>query len=378
MSKPVVKDRVYRHLLQKLANEEWLPGQELPSLRATGQELRVSHHPVHLVWQQAIQQKLVERRGRKTFVAEGATERARNLLAQSAAQAKSKRLAILISSHFHVPLSQATCPFQAKLADAVVSASRRAGYQADVISIYKTDQLSQASRIARSYDAAFVIGLSPQHLILMAYLAESGLPMLTFQRRIDGINIPSLSIDEFGAAKQVARQFVNEGHTNVTMVTPLYADVMLDPRLVAYEGWLEGLREAGIYDQCIMPLVFVGRHGTTQTVEKLVQLRPAITGLLFGVPPVLAHLAKKAPLFSRLAVPGDISIAAMSTLGRVPLPEHYPLITSFEVEWERVGACAIEMFDKMMAGRARPKNIRIPLRLQRAESIGPPPSGAGR
>ena len=205
MRKPVVKDRIFRYLLQKLANGEWQSGQALPSLRRTSYELRVSHQPVHLVWQEAVERGLLTKNsGGETIAAPGATELARAILADIAAKARTRRLAILLPQNFTIPLNPTVAPLQSQLVRAIIDAGRERDYKCEIVSMKESDQLEQASRIVHNFDAAFVVELSTQYLVTITNMFESGLPTLLYQRKVPGINIPSLITDDYSAAKRLA------------------------------------------------------------------------------------------------------------------------------------------------------------------------------
>ncbi|MBN2583809.1 MAG: substrate-binding domain-containing protein [Planctomycetes bacterium] len=373
MRKPVVKDRVHRYLLQKLATGEWTPGKVLPSLRKTSYELRVSHQPVHQVWQEAVEQGLLARNAHgEAMVTEQAPALAREMLANLARKTDLKRLAILVPPRFAVPLNPEVAPLQSQLVHAVTAAGTACGYECQVVGIQDTDQLDQASRIVHSYDAAFIVELSPQYLAVMTHLAECGLPSLMYQRKIPGVNIPSLTTDDYGAAKRLVELLVNNGHRNITFVTTLHYETIMDDRVLARRGWQDAVESTGILGDCVMPVVY-DRLPNSLLLEKVLALRPRITGLVVTSPSFLQALAT-GHQFSGLRIPEDLSVAVTSTVSHVPFPPQFPPITCFEVDWQRAGQCAIEIFDRMISGETHPRNIRVPLRLQLTESIGPAPT----
>lgn len=376
MRKPIISERVLRHLLQNLAAGRWPAGGPLPSLRAAAHSLRVSVKPVLRAWQQALAEGLIEKdpRGRARVAAD-APRRARVLLADPAVGKRTKRLAILMSHRLAATLSPTRTPFQWKLVDAASRAGSRRGYAAEVIGMLDTDQFGQAQDIAHRYDAAFVIELSPEYLALIGYLREDALPILMFQRKVPGLSVPSLTTDDYSAAQQLVGLLVERGHTNVSFLLSQRHEVIMDRRLSGHRGWMDALRQAGILEQCVMPVVGGSGRDLPLLLDRLLALRPRVTGIVLESPAMLGTMADY-PHSAAVRVPRDLSIAATSTVSHIPVPAGYPPITCFEVDWQRAGQCAIEMFDRMIAGTANPKNIRVPLRLVLTDSIGPPPGGA--
>jgi len=287
MRKSVVKDRVQRYLLQKLATGEWVPGQVLPSLRKVSYELRVSHQPVYLVWQEAVAQGLLTRNAREeAIVTDKGPDLARTMLADLAHSNKLKRLAILQPHVFSVPPNPQIAPLQYQLVLAVSAAATARGYKSRIIQLQETDQLQQAAAVVHGYDAAFIVELSPQYLPVVTHLTESGLPTLMYQRKIPGVSIPSLTTDDCGAAKRLVELFANNGHRNISFITSLHADTIMDARNLAWHGWMEALESTGIMPTCVMPLLF-DRGGQTVLIDKLIALRPRITGLVVSTPQTL-------------------------------------------------------------------------------------------
>lgn len=105
MRKPVIQDRVYRYLLQKLTNGQWTPGQILPSLRQVSTELRISHQSVKFAWEEAISRGLLTRSTRgAALVADKAVEIAGDQLQELTRKATTRRLAICLPAEFALPL----------------------------------------------------------------------------------------------------------------------------------------------------------------------------------------------------------------------------------------------------------------------------------
>lgn len=368
MRRPVVKDRVQRYFLQKLATGEWPPGAAIPSLRKASYELRVSHRPVYLVWREAAEQGLVTRNDKgEAIVTERGPELAKAILADLALKNDSKRLAILLSQVFKVPVDPKIAPLQSHLVQTVTEAANRRGYHCHVTNIEQSNQLQQAAEVVRSYDAAFVIGLSPVQTPFLTHLTESGLPTLMYQRKIPGVKVPSLTNDFSGAARRLAELLANNGHRNITLITTHHSEMITDSHNLPQRGWYEALEAAGILRDCAMPVLFdLGPHDIL--LEKLLMLRPRITGLVITSPTTLVSLAGM-PSFAGLRVPEDLSVAAISSVGHFDFPPVFPPVTHFDMDWPRVGQCAIEIIDQMVCGGGTPKSVRLPLQLRLTESL---------
>jgi len=372
MRKPVLRDRVSRYLLHKLAGGDWPEGSALPSLRTVSQQLRVSIHPVFRAWQWAEEQGLLQRRSRaEATVLPGAGARAQGLLADLVRKQTAKRLAILLPPSYVIPLDPTQAPLQSRLVKAVETAAADRGYQTKLLNLSARDQFAESDHILHSFDAAFVVELSPAFLVTVARLAEGKLPLVVYNRKVPGLTLPSVTTDDYAAGRRLAEQLVQLGHRNVSMITSSTRyDAIMDDKTRAERGWIDALAELGVLDQCIMPLVAEFDRGLL--LNRLLQLRPRITAIVSTAPGNEALLARDRR-FSHLRVPRDLSIALTSSSATLSLPADFPRVTSFEVDWSRAGACTMELLDQVMAGNAAAKNIRVPLHLNLTDSIGAPP-----
>jgi DNA-binding LacI/PurR family transcriptional regulator len=372
MRKPVLRDRVSRYLLHKLAGGDWPEGSPLPSLRTVSQQLRVSIHPVYRTWQWAEEQALVQRRSRaEALVAPGATSRAQALLADLARKQTAKRLAILLPPGYAIPVDAALAPFQARLVKAVETAAADRGYQTKLLNLSVRDQFAESDQLLHSFDAAFVVELSPAFLVTVARLADGKLPLVVYNRKVPGLTLPSVTTDDYAAGRRLAEQLVQLGHRNMTMITSSGRyDAIMDDKTRAERGWIDALTELDVLEHCIMPLV--AEFDRELLLGRLLQLHPRITAVVSTAPGNEALLSRDRR-FSHIRVPRDLSIALTSSSASLSLPPDFPRVTSFEVDWSRAGACTMELLDQTMAGNAAAKNIRVPLHMNLTDSIGAPP-----
>ena len=166
MRKPVIQDRVYRYLLQKLANGQWMPGRLLPSLRQISAELRISHQSVKFVWEEAARCGLMTRSPRGTAtIAANAREIAREQLQEITRKAATRHLAICLPAEFALPLDPKLGPLQAQLVNSVISAATARNFACHVIQLSATDQLQQANAIVHKFDAAFIVELDRKSVV---------------------------------------------------------------------------------------------------------------------------------------------------------------------------------------------------------------------
>jgi DNA-binding LacI/PurR family transcriptional regulator len=370
VKRPALALRVYDLVLRRIASRTWPSRRRCPSIRDLARELRVSPQPVREAFRLAAAQRLLTLGvKRRAVVLSGADRRASRLLAEHHRTAERRRLAILIPQEYF-PLTGA--PFHQQLAAAVASAAVPRGWSCRLVRIAAEDQYRQAQAVVRQFDTAFAVDPSPLKLAVLFMLGAHSFPMLSFNRCVPGIDHPVLTTNNYGASQQVGRLMADLGHRNLCFITTPkheYLDVVKS----STNGWLDFLRESGLMDSCTMPLAYYKMPAMFPLLlDRLLRQTPPITAFLLDVAADLIYIGRD-ERFSRLRIPGDVSLAVMGSTTGTPWPSRHPPVTSFEVDWDRVGCCAIEMLDQMLAGNPHPKSIRVPLNIHLTESLGPAP-----
>jgi DNA-binding LacI/PurR family transcriptional regulator len=359
--------KVQQYILSQIASGTWLEGQGIPSSRQLALRFKVSPPIVRAACRQAhADGLLVVRPSRATSVAAGATARAQSLLAVRA-RAGGHRLAILIPAKYF-PLTGA--PFQHRLAHETSLAAAGRGYRTTIVPVPDGDHAEFARQVIRHYDAAFIIEMRTANFPLAFALREQRFPVLLFNRHVAGLAAPSLNTDDYGATRRLAEMMIARGHRNLCLLaTTVYESVLGEHGIT--DGWTDYLDETGASAACILPLAFAKPRQVVAVFEQLLALRPRITAFAFSSPVLLTRMAAH-PRLQHLRVPDELSIAITGSMRDFQCPPGFPPVTSFEIDWDRAGHCAVEMIDRMLAGDAQPKDIRVPLNLQLTESIGPP------
>ncbi|MBN2561345.1 MAG: substrate-binding domain-containing protein [Phycisphaerae bacterium] len=365
----VLVPKVHRYVLSQLASEIWRDGRRVPSTRQLALRLKVSQPIVQMAYRQACRDGLLDvQPSRAARVTAGAAARAQALLATQA-RSEGRRLAILIPNKYF-PLTGA--PFQRRLAHETCLAATARGSEAAIVPVPDGDHAEFAQQVIRRYDAAFVIEMRTANIPLVFALTEQRFPVLLFNRHVAGLAAPSLNTDDYGAARKLAEAMRVRGHRNLCLLSNTVYESLLGEHGVT-DGWIDFLEETGAASECIMPLAFTKPRQIVTVFQQLLALRPRITAFVLGMPILLTRLATH-PQLQHLRVPEELSIATTGSMRSIVFPPEFPSITSFEIDWDRAGHCAVEMIDRMLAGEPQPKDIRVPLNLQLTESIGPPPA----
>lgn len=363
-------DIAFWYLVRKLASGAWSEGTRIPSLRDLAGHLRISVPTVRDACLRAGAEGLIRVRPRRPMiVSPGGPAGATQLLSDARAARRHRLLAILIPSKYF-PLTGA--PFQSRLAREVSLAATAAGFVATIVPIPPGGHTEFARQIMRRHDAAFVIEMQPENVIQVFAMTENCFPVLLFNRHIVGLPAPSLNTDDYGASRALGQHFVSRGHRNLSMIVPVqYESVLGEHSMV--DGWIDFLEESGAIRQCLMPVVYTRPRLSLAVLERLLDLRPRITGFVLNLPILLTNIITH-PRLQHLRAPDDLSVAITGSIRGITCPSWFPPITSFEIDWDRAGHCAVEMIDRMLGGDPHPKDIRVPLNLQLTDSLGPPPA----
>ena len=376
---------IFEAILRNFAAGEWAPGAPIPSMRHLASEFRTSLSTVEEVIRKAARQGLLRvRPGCATTVLPGGRANARRLWLASAARQDTHRLAILMPQHL-VPQPPAPDPtmrgwFYRTLVEALIHAGGLQQICCQVVPWPLEGQIAKAAALAKSdYAAALAIGFRPEHLISLYKLYERRFPVLTYNRKFLQFDLPSVRIDEYRAAQQLADLFVRRGHRNLCLVTHEWNSITGDDRkpVLTVQGWFDYLREHHLENECTLPVHFsdsslLGLPLYGRAFENILASSERPTAILFSHGP-WARMFLTDPRFDGLRVPEDISLAAFFNTPQPLLAERCPPLTTASVDIPRVAECAIEIASKLIAGQWETPSIRVPLTLNITASVGPPP-----
>jgi len=375
--RPTIIDEVLHRLLRGLASGMWPPGRSMPPSRRLASAFGVSPGTLRKALGEASRLGLVDvRQRRPVTVREGAAQRAERLLAQKSVRRSARQVAILMPAQL-LPLVRDA--FYALLIDALQREASRRGFDTSLVPWPAAEQMAVARSLPhKGFDAALFIGCLPAFTGSLFLMYEQGFPFVAFNRRIRGLPLPTVLIDNDEVVRRIAERLVKLGHRNLCLAASMtdLAAGQDRPGGVAH-AWLDFLHERGLIEECVLPTYFPWDRHQDLYVPAFADLmhspqRP--TAVVFE-----HHQWAGAFLgdrrFADLRVPDEVSLATVGPTRRLPSVPWCPPMSTAQVDYERVAECLIETFQKVLAGETGVPTIRLPLQLKLTESIGPAPAG---
>ncbi|MDX2914604.1 LacI family DNA-binding transcriptional regulator [Streptomyces griseiscabiei] len=168
----------------------------------------------------------------------------------------------------------------------------------------------------------------------------------------------TVSVDNYGGARQLARALVGLGYRRFAMVRASHGLRTSRDRCT---GFVEGLREFGIdVDEGFVVEAEFSRRGGGEAARELVERGLDGTELVFAVNDVMA-IGVMTALRDTGVVPGqDIAIAGFDDIGSAVDVD--PALTTVSVPLQQVGVCAMELALNIDASRIVPVSTNVVLR----------------
>ncbi|MCC8251618.1 LacI family DNA-binding transcriptional regulator [Saccharothrix luteola] len=158
---------------------------------------------------------------------------------------------------------------------------------------------------------------------------------------VSGHDLPfsTVSIDNYGGARQLARELVGLGYRRFAVVR---AHVALRTSRDRCEGLMDGLRELniGVEERFVVEAEF-SRRGGHEAGRRLTQQGLGDTELVVAVNDVMAIGVMTAFRDAGLVPGRDIAVAGFGDIG--PAVDVVPALTSVTVPLRQVGLCAVEL-----------------------------------
>ncbi|MDX3226232.1 LacI family DNA-binding transcriptional regulator [Streptomyces sp. ME19-01-6] len=169
----------------------------------------------------------------------------------------------------------------------------------------------------------------------------------------------TVSIDNYGGARQLARALVGLGYRRFAVVR---AGIGLRTSRDRCNGFVEGLREFNIdIDERFMVEAEFSRRGGCAAARELARRGLDGTELVFAVNDVMAIGAMTAFRDAGLIPGQDVAVAGFDDIG--PAVDVDPALTSVTVPLQQVGLCAMELaLSEDDASRIVPVSTNVVLR----------------
>lgn len=370
------REVVFERLLRRLAMEQWRAGGNLPPTRRLEREFRCSHETMLGALGLAAEHEVLDVRPRRPVVVrEGAPDRARSLLERLTARGELRRLAVLLPETYWPP-AQST--FFRNLVPAVTDQARRRGIEVEIIEWSLPRQLALAEGLQeRGFGAAFALGFRAEHLTSLHALREQRFPVVVFNITVPGLTVPSVNMDEYGAAQDIAATMASRGHRNLCMISQAF-DMRLKGEQHRVWGWLDYLSANGLLETSIIPVCYITpREDVMKYFGRIFGIPNRPTAVVFAYGILYEWFAGE-PSHAYVRIPERLSVATFDPVGEVVSRTGWPAVTTITLDMHRAAQCAMEMIEEVLAGKPNVRSIRVPMRMNLTESIGPPPENGPR
>jgi LacI family transcriptional regulator len=305
-----------------------------------------------------------------------AQERAQKRLKSRSGRDGRRRLAILIAEFWNPPRRNA---FYGTLVAGIQQEASRGGHSAEVVALPLRQQVETAERVVcGGYDAAIFIAFTAEYMASIIPFHESRFPLLIFNRRIPGYELPTVTLDDYGVSQRLVRHLAEMGHRNLCLVASHDCHGEVTPQPIKGRGrtigWTDALVEQGLIGDCVLPVYAPWDYEPAGIYEgmfrRLLRSTDRPTAIVFSHNPLARRFLADAE-FARLAVPEDISMATFEPATSIPHTPGRPPLTSIHIDPHRTAQCVLETVEKIITGAAHPPTIRMPFTIDLTESIGP-------
>jgi DNA-binding LacI/PurR family transcriptional regulator len=359
-------------ILKRIASGEWAEGTLLPSVRRLAKDMGVGLTTVIRALHRTARRRLVKVQRRQGVVLlEGASARARELMARRSRQVRSRRVAVLLPER-HLPLNGN--PGYELLVNAISRAAERKGISITVCGCpTKRQRLFAVCLLRDGIEAATCVAFDQAYMSMPVILWENGLPTTMFNRHIEDPPTPSVHIEDYGSTIDLAERLWRLGHHNMCMVT--HQSGYSGQKGGRVSGWIDFLVSHNLVGECTLPLYVIPASGAIP--EYGAMFADAVKGPCRPTAMVFAHSPWAVkflldPRFRTIRIPDELSVVSFEGFPKTLLPASVPEITTLAVNYERVGECMVEQLVQLLRGGEHPPDIRVPLYLQLTESIGTP------
>ncbi|TLM81288.1 LacI family transcriptional regulator [Pseudarthrobacter sp. NamE2] len=229
----------------------------------------------------------------------------------------------------------------------------------------------------------------PEHL---RSLIAGGIPTVQVDRAAYDLAADSVTVDNRGAAREAIAHLLETGHKRIGIIAELeqtesasledfvaqapYSPVAAETLYPSWQrllGYLDAHRDAGVPVQTRL-IRRAGAYSSEAARSEAIRLleyghRPTA---VFAADGTMAHGLMQAIASLKLKVPDQLSVVCFDDLEWMTFMQ--PAITAIHQPVHRIGSLAAELLLARIAGEASvPKHNVLEARLNKRDSVGPPP-----
>jgi len=181
----------------------------------------------------------------------------------------------------------------------------------------------------------------------------------------------SVGFDNVGAAREMARRVITEGHRQIAMISGITH--MNDRAAGRVEGVCQALREAGIDTaDLVVDEVRYAFDEAGEALERLMSRNDPPTAIICGNDVLGVGAIARAKQLG-LVVPRDLSITGFDDIDIASIVE--PGLTTVHVPHRRMGTAAAETLLALIDGRPVSETVLLETTICERGSLGPAPAG---
>ena len=256
MSRPNMVRQATDRLLRMIATMSRANGASLPSSRAIASELGVSQRVAMEAMRRLADQGLLAIRPRRpAILLPGASARAGHVLRCADLNRSTPRVIVLMSD---VEMPQHWRRFYAGFCGLVLQELRRVGVEGRTRSWVLEHRLAMARSLLRApCDGAVFVGFDRAYLDAICLLHEHRFPLVVFDRKLRELTVPTVTVDDYAAGRDIADHLIRMGHRNLCLVTDAHhiAEGYADPHHFGGRvyGWMDSLHAHNLLGECSLP-----------------------------------------------------------------------------------------------------------------------------
>lgn len=170
-------------------------------------------------------------------------------------------------------------------------------------------------------------------------LIKNEIPLVFFDRVVESLEVPSVTIDGIEAAKNVTRHFYDNGCRRIAYISgPEHLNISKHRK----EGYLKGLQECGLeFNPDLLVECNLNADEATLATQKLLSMEQ-IPDAIFGINDTIAFAAMKEIKKHKLRIPEDIALVGFTDEFHSTVVE--PALTSVTHPTLQMGREAARLF----------------------------------
>lgn len=170
-------------------------------------------------------------------------------------------------------------------------------------------------------------------------LIKNEIPLVFFDRVVESLEVPSVTVDGIEAAKNVTRHFFENGCRRIAYISgPEHLNISKHRK----EGYLKGLQECGLkFNPDLFVECNLNAEEATLATRKLLSLKQ-IPDAIFGINDTIAFAAMKEIKKHKLKIPEDIALVGFTDEFHSTVVE--PALTSVTHPTLQMGKEAARLF----------------------------------